>query len=68
MLIQRANFQGLDVDENYEVLIESSSLLLVSDGGADNSIGSTGWIISDDPGRRLIQGSGSVSGLNPRSY
>jgi hypothetical protein len=68
MLIQRVDFQGLDIYETYDALISSYSLLLVSNGGADNSIGSTGWIVSDDTGRRLVQGSGSVPGLYPRSY
>jgi hypothetical protein len=68
MLIQRVDFQGLEIYETYDALISSFSLLLVSDGGADNSIGSTGWTVSADTGRRLIQGSGSVPGLDPRSY
>ena len=68
MLIQCVDFQGLDIYEAYDALISSSSLLLVSDGGADNSIGSTGWIALDDTGWQLIQGSGSVPGLDPRSY
>jgi hypothetical protein len=68
MLIQRVDFQGLDIYETYDALIASSSLLLVSNGGADNSIGSTGWIVSDATGRQLVQGSGLVPGLDPRSY
>jgi hypothetical protein len=68
MLIQHVDFQGLGIYETYARLISSSSLLLVSNGGADNSIGSTGWIVLDDTGRRLVQGSGSVPGLDPRSY
>jgi hypothetical protein len=54
MLIQRVDFLGIDVYETYESLLSSDSLLLVSDGGADNSRSSTGWIVSDDTGRRLI--------------
>ncbi len=42
MLIQRVDFLGIDVYETYESLLSSDSLLLVSDGGADNSRGSTG--------------------------
>jgi hypothetical protein len=61
-------FLGIDVYETYESLLSSDSLLLVSDGGANNSRGLTGWIVSDDTGRRLIRGSGSVPGLDPRSY
>jgi hypothetical protein len=68
MLIQQVDFQGLDIYETYDALMASSSLPLVSDGGADNSIGSTGWIVSDDSGHGLIQGSGSVPGLDPQSY
>ena len=68
MLIQRVDFLGIDVYETYESLLSSDSLLLVSDGGADDSRGSTGWIVSDDTGRRLIRGSRSVPGLDPRSY
>jgi hypothetical protein len=68
MLIQRVDFLGIDVYEIYESLLSSDSLLLVSDGGADDSSGSTGWIVSDDTGRRLIQGSGSVPNLDPQSY
>jgi hypothetical protein len=68
MIIQRVDFQGLDIYETYDALIASSSLLLVSNGGADNSIGSTGWIVSDATGRRLVQASRLVPGLNPISY
>jgi hypothetical protein len=62
------HFLGIDVYKTYESLLSSHSLLLVSNGGADDSRGSTGWIVSDDIGQRLIQGSGSVPGLYPRSY
>jgi hypothetical protein len=68
MLIQRVDFLELDVYETYESLLSSDSLILVSDGGADDSRGSTGWIVSDDKGRRLLRGSGTVPGLDPRSY
>jgi hypothetical protein len=67
MLIQRVDFLGIDVYETYESLLSSDSLLLVSDGGANDSRGSTGWIVPDDTGRRLIRGSGSVPGLDPRA-
>jgi hypothetical protein len=68
LLIQQVDFQGLDIYKNYDVLTASSSLLLVSDGGADNIIGSTGWFVPDATGCQLVQGSGSVPGLDPRSY
>jgi hypothetical protein len=67
MLMRRVDFQGLDLYKTYDAPITSSSLLLVSDGGADNSTGSTGWIVLDDTGQQLVQGSGSVPGLDPRS-
>jgi hypothetical protein len=65
MHIQCVDFLGIDIYETYESLLSSDSLLLVSDGGANNSRGSTGWIVSDDTGRRLIRGSGSVPSLDP---
>ncbi len=68
MLIQRVDFCGLDVYETHAALLSSPSLLLVSDGGADDCMGSTGWIVSDTTGKRLVQGSGSVPGYDPRSY
>jgi hypothetical protein len=68
MLIQQVEFLAVDVYEMYKSLLSSHCLLLVSDGGADGSRGSTGWIVSDNTGQRLIQGSGSVPGLDPRSY
>jgi hypothetical protein len=61
MLIQHVDFLGIDVYETYESLLSSDSLLLVSDG-------LTGWTVSNDTGQRLIRGSGSVPGLDPRSY
>jgi hypothetical protein len=68
MLIQRVDLCGLDVYETHAALLSSTTLLLVSGGGADNDVGSTGWIVSDRTGRRLVQGSGSVPGHDPRSY
>ncbi len=69
MLIQRVDFCGIDVYETHDAaLLSSPSLLLVSDGGADDCMGSTGWIVSDTTGKRLVQGSGSVPGYDPRSY
>jgi hypothetical protein len=68
MLIQRVDFCGLDVYETHAALLASPTLLLVSDGGADNCMGSAGWIVSDADGKRLVQGSGSIPGHDPRSY
>jgi hypothetical protein len=65
MLIQRVDFLGIDIYETYESLLSNGSLLLVIDGGADDSQGSNCWIVSDNTGRHLIRGSGSVPGLDP---
>jgi hypothetical protein len=65
MLIQRVDFCGLDVYETHAALLSSPTLLLVSDGGADNCMGSAGWIGSDADGKRIVQGSGSVPGHDP---
>jgi hypothetical protein len=54
MLIQQVDFLGIDVYKMYESLLSGDSLLLVSDGGADDSRSSTGWIVSDDTGQHLI--------------
>jgi hypothetical protein len=50
-------FLGFDDYETYELLQSSTTIILVSDGGADDSRGSTGWIVSAFTGRRLLQGS-----------
>jgi hypothetical protein len=68
MLLQRVNFLGRTPHQLYLTLTQSNNLLLVSDGGADNGIGSTGWIITDSLGNRLVKGSSSVPGVGPRSY
>jgi hypothetical protein len=68
MLLQRVNFLGRNPHQLHLTLSQADNLLLVSDGGADNSIGSTGWIIADSLGNRLVKGSSSVPGVDPRSY
>jgi hypothetical protein len=68
MLLQRVNFLGHTPHQLYLTLTQSNNLLLVSDGGADNGIGSTGWIITDSLGNRLVKGSSSVPGVDLRSY
>jgi hypothetical protein len=68
MLLQRVNFLGRTPHQIYLTLTQSNNLLLISDGGVDNDIGSTGWIIADSLGNRLVKGSSSVPGVNPRSY
>jgi hypothetical protein len=45
MLTQRVDFLAIDVYETLESLLSSGTLLLVSDGGANDSRGSTGWIL-----------------------
>jgi hypothetical protein len=68
MLLQRINFLGRTPQQLYLTLKQSNNLLLVSDGGADNDIGSTGWIIADSLGNRLVKGSSSLPGVDLRSY
>ncbi len=68
MLLQRVNFLGRTPHQLYLTLTQSNNLLLVSDGGADNGIGSTGWIIADSIGNRIVKGSSSVPGVDPQSY
>jgi hypothetical protein len=60
MLIHRVDFCGLDMYETHAALLSSPTLLLVSDGGADNCMGSAGWIALDASRKRLVQGSGSI--------
>jgi hypothetical protein len=43
----------IDVYEIYELQQSSTTLILVTNGGADDSQGSTGWIISDNAQRCL---------------
>ncbi len=45
-----------------------SKILLVTDGGAANQMGTFGWIIGTTSGTRLAAGSGPVFGYDPRSY
>jgi hypothetical protein len=59
-LLQRVNFLGGNPHQLHTTLSQADNLLLVSDGGADNSIGSTGWIIADSLGNRLVKGSSSI--------
>jgi hypothetical protein len=68
MLLQHVNFLGRTPHQLYLTLTQSNNLLLVSDGGADNGIGSTGWIIADSLGNRLVKGSSSVPGVDQWSY
>ncbi len=68
MLIQRVDFLRIDIYQTYESLFSSSSLLLVSNSCANDNRGSTGWIVSNNTGQRLLRGSGSVPGLDPQSY
>jgi hypothetical protein len=42
MLLQRVNFNSRSPHQLHESLLHANSLLLVSDGGADDNIGSTG--------------------------
>jgi hypothetical protein len=44
------------------------NILLVSNGGARDTYGSYGWVISASDGSRIAQGSGTVFGYDPKSY
>jgi hypothetical protein len=68
MLIQQADFCGLNVYKTHAALLSSPTLLLVSNGGANDCMGSTRWIVLDTYGKRLVQGSGSFPGCDPCSY
>jgi hypothetical protein len=47
MLLQRVNFHSRSPHQLYQALLNADTLLLVSDGDADNYIGSTSWVIPD---------------------
>jgi hypothetical protein len=66
MLLQRVNFHSRSPHQLYQALLRT--LLLVSDGGTDGNIGSTGWVIADSLDNRFINGSSSVPGFDPWSY
>lgn len=45
-----------------------SKIMLVTDGGAADNMGTFGWIIGTTTGFRLAAGSGPVFGFDPCSY
>ena len=47
MLLQRDNFHFRSPHQLSKALHHADTLLLVSDGGAEGNIGSTGWVIAD---------------------
>jgi hypothetical protein len=68
MLLQRINFHSRSPHQLYEALLHADTLLLVSDGGADDNIDSTGWVIADSLSNCFANGSCSVPGFDSRSY
>jgi exonuclease III len=67
-LLPRLNWYCQDVFDFCDQAADLSAILLVTDGGAANNMGSFGWIIGTLSGTRLASGSGPVFGFDPRSY
>ena len=60
-----------DPEEDMHDLIDSllnKTLITVSDGGADKTKGSYGFLITTQTGERLVKAQGPVFGLSPGSY
>jgi len=67
-LLPRIRWYCNDVYDFCEQATDLSKILLVTDGGASDTMGTFGWIIGTLSGTRLAAGSGPVFGFDPRSY
>jgi hypothetical protein len=67
-LLRHVDMYGQSIYDVCQKLQTLSDIILVSDGGALDNIGSFGWVVSTTEGERLARGSGSVFGSDPRSY
>ncbi len=68
VLLPRIQWYCQDVYDFCEQSSDLSDILLVTDGGAADDMGTFGWVIGTTSGIRLAAGSGPVFGFDPRSY
>jgi exonuclease III len=67
-LLPRINWYCQDAYEFCSLASDLNTIILVTDGGANDSMGTFGWVIGTTNGTRLASGSGPVFGFDPRSY
>jgi exonuclease III len=67
-LLPRIRWYCQDAYEFCTLASNLDNILLVTDGGANDAMGTFGWVIGTTSGTRLAAGSGPVFGFDPRSY
>jgi hypothetical protein len=67
ILLRRTHLRGHTPLALFDLLSQSKSSTLVSDGAADHLQGAAGWVISIGS-NRVATGTCPVAGFDPRSY